>query len=155
MVPSVQAFCVSLTQDIDFPGLQLRKRVTVIVNPLQMNSPDMSGTQCRKTTGALVFTGINLPVRHFQWDTEEGLKPYSQSSPAYKTFESSPEVLRGFCRECGSSLIWYDTRRPEIEVLLGTVDDIRAANLPISYAVWPPGHSTHYGSVAARTRSRH
>jgi hypothetical protein len=83
----------------------------------------------------LVFTTLDLPVNEFKWSTPEGLKPYSMSPDAYKTFESSPGVLRGFCKECGSSLSWYDTKQTHFEVLIGSVDDIRAADLKITKAV--------------------
>jgi hypothetical protein len=32
-------------------------------------------------------------------------------------------------------MIWYDTKTPYIEVLVGSIDDIRAANLEITEAV--------------------
>ena len=54
------------------------------------------------------------------------------SPSAYKTFESSPGIVRGFCKECGGSLTWYDTKRSDIEVLLGSVDDIKGAKFKIT-----------------------
>jgi hypothetical protein len=57
------------------------------------------------------------------------------SPQAYKTFESSPGILRGFCRECGGSLTWYNTKKADFEVLIGSMDDIRGAGLEITEAV--------------------
>jgi hypothetical protein len=79
---------------------------------------------------------MTVPLHEFRWITPDGLKPYSMSPHAYKTFESSKGILRGFCTECGGTLTWYDTKEPSIEVLVGTIDDIRGANLNISKAVF-------------------
>jgi hypothetical protein len=57
------------------------------------------------------------------------------SPEVYKTFSATEGILRGFCSECGGTLIWYDTNTPYIEVLVGSIDDIRAANLEITEAV--------------------
>ena len=57
------------------------------------------------------------------------------SPPAYKTFESSPGILRGFCGECGGSLMWYDTNNADFEILIGSMDDIRGAGVEITEAV--------------------
>ena len=57
------------------------------------------------------------------------------SPEAYKTFSSSPGVIRGFCKDCGSTLTWHDTTKPDIDVTIGTIDDIRAADLKITEAV--------------------
>ena len=82
-----------------------------------------------------MFTAMTITLHEFRWDTSDGLKPYSMSPHAYKTFESSKGLLRGFCRECGGTLTWYDTKRPDIEILVGTFDDIPGANVKISKAV--------------------
>jgi len=96
---------------------------------------NLVGSMCRKITGALVFTAIMLPVKDLKWDTSEGRKPYSHSPSAYKTIESWPHILRGFCQECGSSLVYYNTKRTEIEILLGSIDDIEGAGFEITRAV--------------------
>ena len=58
------------------------------------------------------------------------------SPSAYKTFESSPGIIRGFFKECGGSLTWYDTKRSDIEVLVGSVDDIKGAKFEITNTVY-------------------
>lgn len=58
------------------------------------------------------------------------------SPSAYKTFESSLGIISGFCKECGGSLTWYDTKRSDIEVLVGTVDDIKGAEFEITNTVY-------------------
>jgi hypothetical protein len=78
------------------------------------------------------------------------IKPYSMSPEAYKTWNSSPGILRGFCRECGSPLTWQDTKRSEVEVLIGTIDDIPAANLKITHAVRLTKGSYSHQSYASR-----
>src|SRR5579859_2918872 len=78
------------------------------------------------------------------------------SPSAYKTFESSPGIIRGFCKECGGSLTWYDTKRSDIEILVGTVDDIKGAGFEITnmvYQVIIYGLS-NYNRVLRKMRSR-
>jgi len=58
------------------------------------------------------------------------------SPSAFKTFESSPGIIRGFCRECGGTLTWYDTKQSDIEVSVGTVDDIKGADFKITNSVY-------------------
>ena len=76
------------------------------------------------------------------------------SPQAYKTFASSPGILRGFCSECGGSLTWYDTKNADFEVLLGSVDDIRGAELEITEAVRFFQWGGVDGSFGVRTKSR-
>jgi hypothetical protein len=108
---------------------------------LSLSVPDSShgltiGTQCRKQTGAILFTATTIGIKDFKWDTPDGLKSYPMSPSAYKTFESSPGIIRGFCKECGGSLTWYDTKRSDIEVLVGSVDDIKGAGFEITNTVY-------------------
>jgi hypothetical protein len=93
---------------------------------------------------------IYTPVKDFKWTVNDVLKPYSMSPEAYKTFSSSPGILRGFCRECGSPMTWQNTKRPEMEVLMGTIDDIPAAGLKITHAVRPTKESHSHKSYASR-----
>ena len=51
------------------------------------------------------------------------------SPEGYKTLESSPSVIRGFCGGCGSSLAQYNSKNPVMEILLGTVDDNIASDI--------------------------
>jgi hypothetical protein len=41
----------------------------------------------------------------------------------------------GFDGECGSTLVWYDTSREEIGILVGSMDDIPASSLEITDSV--------------------
>jgi len=76
-------------------------------------------------------------LQAFKWASPEGFKSYPMSPPAYKTFESSPGIVRGFCSECGGTLTWYDPKNSDFEILLGSIDDIRGAGLEITEAVCP------------------
>ena len=50
-------------------------------------------------------------------------------------YHSSPNVTRGFCAECGSSLTYqHDDRNSEIDVTLSTLDD-SAALVPDAH-IW-------------------
>jgi hypothetical protein len=95
---------------------------------------------------------FTLQVSHFKWSTPAGLKPYSMCPETYSTYSASKGVIRGFCKNCGSTLIWYDTNTPELEIMVGTIDDIQAANLEIKDAVFPI-LSTH-SSIGVRMRSK-
>lgn len=84
---------------------------------------------------AIVVTASSLTLKQFKWDTEAELKPYELSPPTYKTFQATPGILRGFFGECGSTLVWYDTTREEIDILVGSMEDLPAAGLKITEAV--------------------
>src|ERR1700753_1201424 len=71
---------------------------------------------CRKWTAALIAQFLVVSPEQFQ--------PSLNTFPAYKEYLSSPGRYRGFCSECGSSLIWRsedDTRT--FDLYLGTVDE--------------------------------
>jgi len=82
-----------------------------------------------------VITAVSLPLKQFRWDTEADLKPYEISPSTYKTFQATPGILRGSCGECGSTLVLYDRSREEIDILIGSMDDLPGAGLEINEAI--------------------
>jgi len=81
-------------------------------------------TSCRRATG-----GVSVP-----WATFERAA-FRVTRGALTEHRSSPEVARGFCAACGSSLTYRHARRPaEIDVTLVTLD--AAARLAPEMHVW-------------------
>ncbi|KAF2459741.1 Mss4-like protein [Lineolata rhizophorae] len=73
-------------------------------------------TMCRKWTSSLVAQFLVVAP-------EQLARPFADS-PTYKEYASSPRRFRGFCNQCGTSLIWRsedDTRT--FDLFLGTVDE--------------------------------
>jgi len=70
-------------------------------------------TQCRKQTGHH-FVGVNV--------RRSALRVAGEDAVAW--YRSSPEVERGFCRTCGSTLFWRPTREGYAwtSVALGCLD---------------------------------
>ncbi len=67
--------------------------------------------QCRRTHGHIgAYT--NAQIANFKFTERRGLKWY----------ESSGFARRGFCSECGSSLIWQRNDSDKISVAAGTID---------------------------------
>ncbi len=66
--------------------------------------------RCRRFSGAAFLTGILFSSGSVSWATEK---------PAL--YPSSPDVDRGFCPRCGSSLTFQ--RPGRIYVLVGSLDD--------------------------------
>ena len=57
-------------------------------------------------------------------------------------YESSPGVLRGFCRHCGTSL----TYQKNPKVLEGAMDDVYVATRTLDDpSAYPPDEHVHYG----------
>jgi hypothetical protein len=75
-----------------------------------------SGTMCRKWTSSFVAQFLVVSAGSLQPD----LREYE----TYEEYESSPRRFRGFCRRCGTSLIWRsgDDDRT-VDVFLGTLDE--------------------------------
>ena len=69
---------------------------------------------CRKATGAPVVVNVMF---------EESQIRFTRGKPRY--FKSSPDVLRGFCQDCGTPLSWAGIwhKRPLVFVYIGTLDD--------------------------------
>jgi hypothetical protein len=50
--------------------------------------------------------------------------PSFSAFQTYKEYRSSEEGLRGFCLECGSSLLFRSEKTPgELDIFLGTIDE--------------------------------
>ncbi len=86
--------------------------------------------QCRRTSGhfAAGTAGYraSLAIEH------EG---------ALRWYESSPDVHRGFCGECGASLFWTD--RPEqIAIMAGTLDE--PTGLALTYQIYTAYAGDYY-----------
>ena len=71
---------------------------------------------CRKWSSALINQFLIIPPAQLQ--------PALTSSPTYEEYESSPKRFRGFCKKCGSSLIWRsDEDGSTWDVFIGTLDE--------------------------------
>ncbi|KAL9471297.1 hypothetical protein ACSS6W_009238 [Trichoderma asperelloides] len=73
-------------------------------------------TMCRKWTSSLIAQFIIvLPAQ---------LSPPFHSQETYNEYESSPGRYRGFCKRCGTSLVWRSADDGStVDVFLGTVDE--------------------------------
>lgn len=76
----------------------------------------IAGTMCRKWTSSL--------IAQFLVVSAGSLRPQLRIYETYEEYESSPRRFRGFCRRCGTSLIWRseDDERT-LDVFLGTLDE--------------------------------
>jgi len=71
-------------------------------------------SMCRKQHGAAFGTYAEVRRADFRWLSGE---------TEVVRYRSSPEVERGFCRRCGSTLLWDQPGRAEsFGIALGTVD---------------------------------
>ena len=68
-------------------------------------------TQCRKTSGHYVSATCAWR-ENFVLTNDEGLEWYG----------SSEHAQRGFCRKCGSSVLWSAHERDTITIMCGTID---------------------------------
>lgn len=68
-------------------------------------------TQCRKQSGHH-FAAIHVSRDRFRLSGESNLSWY----------QSSEDARRGFCRNCGSVLLWENVNRDNISVMAGGVD---------------------------------
>ena len=95
-------------------------------------------TQCRQWTGSLVFAAKTVPLDQFAFLATDGsTSSYTSPPTAFKTYQSSSDVYRGFCGECGSSITWWSQSIPnDIDVMLGTIDDLKEAQLRIDSQWW-------------------
>ncbi len=73
-------------------------------------------SKCRKFTGNYgAYTSVK--VENLKITVDKALKWYK--SPTDET----PNVHRGFCSECGSSLFWHPKERPDIAVTAGSLEE--------------------------------
>jgi len=78
-------------------------------------------SMCQKQHGAAAGSYINVPTDTFVWERGEDL---------LQEFNSSQHGRRGFCRVCGSTLIWRSEETPQrIALALGTLDTPYAQQL--------------------------
>ena len=82
---------------------------------------------CRHHTGAPLAAYVVFNNKQVQW-----------MSPEPARYESSADIFRGFCRDCGTSLTWeglFDGDKL-IEFHISTLDNPEE---------FPPNEHTHYG----------
>ena len=72
-------------------------------------------SKCRRTHGH-VAAYASAPRENLVLVEERGLKWYRSVT------DETPEVYRGFCRECGSSLFWDARLRPTMAIAAGSID---------------------------------
>ncbi|KAJ6500643.1 Mss4-like protein [Mycena sanguinolenta] len=73
-------------------------------------------TQCRKMCGGLVLNFHLVQISEITW----------LSKSTYAEYNSSPEIFRAFCKNCGSSIAWIDRTvdaPQEVELAVGTIDE--------------------------------
>ncbi len=70
-------------------------------------------SMCKKNTGAVVVNWMDFRKEQLTWING---KP--------KEYQSSKNILRGFCNQCGSTLSFRDTRHDEFTTLtIASLDD--------------------------------
>jgi len=68
---------------------------------------------CQKNSGAPVVSWMDFHTNELTWTKGKPTK-----------YKSSEYVTRGFCKECGSSFSFYDTRHPEyITLTIASLDN--------------------------------
>jgi hypothetical protein len=87
---------------------------------------------CQKAHGAAFATYTTLPKARFR---------FTSGTDDVTTYRSSAEVIRSFCRRCGSNLQFLREGRETFGLALGTLDSslkaVRANNIHMeSKPVW-------------------
>ncbi|KAF8474800.1 Mss4-like protein [Kalaharituber pfeilii] len=87
-------------------------------------------TQCRKNTGALVAHFITVAPSQITWALPRSHPVSASGSPeaavtsTFREYASSTGCYRGFCEQCGTTLLWRTDRKPkELEIMTGTIDE--------------------------------
>jgi len=96
---------------IDLKGSCLCSKVKYQIKGTARNIINCFCEQCRRTSGHYVAA-----TRVSKADFEL----IGQSSLSW--FESSPDVFRGFCNQCGGNLFWNEVESNEISIMAGTLD---------------------------------
>ncbi|MBB35291.1 MAG: aldehyde-activating protein [Hirschia sp.] len=65
---------------------------------------------CRKVTGGAVYARVSVPLDKTDWKGPVGW------------YQSSPELRRGFCKQCGASLFSERAKDNAIGLTFGTLD---------------------------------
>ena len=88
-----------------------RTRFTVFADPTFASYCHCD--DCRQSTGAAVSAFIGFDTADLVWQGEE-----------LKGYNSSPNVTRTFCPECGTSISYVDEKLPgKIYMYVGVMDD--------------------------------
>jgi len=92
-------------------------------------------SKCRRFNGHIgAYTATerdNLTITR-----DDGLKWY------HSTLDETPNVYRGFCKECGSSLFWDPRKSKNISITAGTIDN--PTNLKTAHHVWVSQKPDYY-----------
>lgn len=107
----------------DWSGGCLCGAVRYEANPVNPENWFCHCRMCQKWSGSVVSTDAILPKKDFR---------FTKGEPKY--YLSSPGFERGFCRDCGSSLVFRAVEKDWISIQTGSLDDPEVA---------PP--SGHYG----------
>ncbi len=92
-------------------------------------------SKCRRFHGNFgAYTSVNEDLLDFV--EKRGLKWFKSIT------DETPNVHRGFCIECGSSLFWHPKDREEIYIAAGSLDD--PTNLHTIGHVWISQISDYY-----------
>jgi hypothetical protein len=92
-------------------------------------------SKCRRFHGNFgAYTSVALELLEFV--EERGLKWFES------TTDETPNVHRGFCAECGSSLFWHPRDEKKIAVSAGSLDE--PTNLQTIGHVWVSQISDYY-----------
>ncbi|KAL7621317.1 hypothetical protein AAE478_008638 [Parahypoxylon ruwenzoriense] len=70
-------------------------------------------TQCRRTTGTLVFIAHTVSLSNLT---------YLTSTETLKHFQATPGFQRAFCADCGSFLYWREESQDNLALAVGSVD---------------------------------
>ena len=92
-------------------------------------------SKCRRFHGNFgAYTSVNED--HLGFVEKRGLKWFKSIT------DETPNVHRGFCDECGSSLFWHPRDREEVFIAAGSLDD--PTNLQTIGHVWISQISDYY-----------
>ena len=95
----------------------------------ELEAPDACHcTQCRKTSGHY-WASTNVPRTQFKLEGEDNVTWY----------RSSEKVRRGFCRTCGSALIWDPIGKDKISIAMGAFEKPTDTKLAIHIFVADKG----------------
>jgi hypothetical protein len=91
--------------------------------------------KCRRFHGPYgVYTSVSL--EHLVLTAERGLKRFRSLT------DETPDVHRGFCRECGSLLFWHPKDQDRLAIAAGSLDEGRG--LQTTRHVWLSQKSDDY-----------
>ena len=91
--------------------------------------------QCRKSSGHYV-AATSVALQQFELLESRGLR----------WFRSSVTARRGFCGECGSTLLWQPERGERISIFAGALDN--SADLRLVAHIYAADKGDYYNIVA-------